>query len=741
MIRIFYYSSLALLLVMFSACSSPKTTDEILEYRIDSVLKLMTLQEKIGQLAQLSSWGSENRPLNEDLSYIEEIKAGRVGSMLNVNGAEMTLKLQKIAVEESRLGIPILFAFDVVHGYKTIFPIPIALASTWDTALVRRASQIAADEATASGQHWTFAPMVDVSRDPRWGRIAESSGEDPFLTSAMSVAQIRGFQGEKLSDLNTMAACAKHFVAYGAAEGGRDYNTCEVSDRTLREIYFPPFKASVNEGVASIMMALNDLNGVPSSASKELKKILRNEWAYESVLISDWNSIGELVSQGKAINAADACLQAFEASIDIDMQGNIYANHLEHLVSSGKITENNIDKAVKRVLRLKFNLGLFDSPYQYCNRQRELETLLKPEFIEFSSRVAESAIVLLQNKNQVLPLETRYKNIAVIGPLANDKSNILGSWRALGDSSASVSILEGMRKNFPNSVIAYAPGCDILDSDRSGFDKALQIASKADVIVACLGESSPEINKTLSASDISIPEVQRELLTRLHGTGKPVVLVLINGRPIALERETQIADAIVEAWFPGTSTGNAVARVLKGEVNPSGKLPVSFPYSTGQIPVYYNHKKFGRTPLPNTREQAKYDDGPVDALYPFGYGLSYTTFDFSDLSIAKKELSTADSLHVRVTVANTGERDGTETVQLYIRDLFADVTRPVAELKGFRKVFIQVGRSVEVQFKVAISDLSFYNSRLENVIEPGEYELMVGNSSVSWEKTNFTVVK
>lgn len=723
----------------FTSCSKKMNTEEILNQKVDSVLRIMTLQEKVGQMAMLSSWGYENQPLNEDESYLEEIKAGRVGSMLNVNGAEQTAKLQKIAVEESRLGIPLIFAFDVIHGYKTIFPIPIALASTWDTAIVRQAAEVFATEATASGQHWTFAPIVDIARDPRWGRIAESSGEDPFLTSVMAIAYIKGFQGNNLADRNTMAACAKHFIAYGAAEGGRDYNTCEVSDRTLQEFFMPPFKAATDAHVASIMMALNDLNGLPSSANEILKKIIRDNWHYNSILISDWNSIGELVTQGRAASAYEAGLLAFNTSIDIDLQGNIYVNQLEKLQEKGLINEKDINNAVSRILKLKFKLGLFDDPYKYCNPKLEKETLLSQVNLQSARDIAAKSIVLLKNANHILPIKNEGLKIALIGPLAKDKSDIFGSWRALGDTNDAISIYSGLKNMLPKTEITYSMGCGIDDGDMSVFNNAVQLARKSDIIIAAMGERSPSVNKTLSTSDISLPGVQQDLLKELKKTGKPIILILLNGRPLALDWESKNMDAILEAWFPGTTTGDAVAQILTGKVNPSAKLPVSFPFSTGQIPVYYNHKKIGRTPLPNGDEQVKYDDGPEEALYPFGYGLSYTVFEYSDLTVANKYLRQSDTLNVRITVANTGNMDGAETVQLYIRDLVGSVTRPVAELKGFKKIYLQTGQSKEVQLRIAVTDLAFVNAEMKNNIEPGEFWVMVGNSSAHCVQDNFFV--
>lgn len=735
--------TIALIIFLFSllSCSNNKSEDEILKIKVDSVLSLMSLEEKIGQMAMLSSWGYQNQPLNDDESYIEEIKAGRVGSMLNVNGAAETRKLQKIAVDQSRLGIPLIFAFDVVHGYKTIFPIPIAQASSWDTTLVRTAAEIAAAEATSAGQHWTFAPIVDVSHDPRWGRIAETSGEDPFLTAAMAKAYISGFQGRNLKSNSTMAACAKHFVAYGAAEGGRDYNTCEVSDRTLHEVYIPPFKAAVDENVCAIMMALNDLNGTPSSSSTELKKIIRNGWNYQSVLISDWNSIGELVTQGRAASAEEAGLLAFNTSIDIDLQGNIYINHLENLIKKGMISKKDIDDAVRRILTLKYKLGLFEDPYRYCNTQIEEETLFKKSHVKFASTISEQSIVLLQNKDNILPVLKKDVRAAVIGPLAMNKTDILGSWRALGDTSQTQSFYNGLKRHLPNAKILYARGCDIFGTDRSGFENAVNIALKSDIVFVAMGEASPSVNKTLSTSDISLPGVQRELLKELRKTGKPIVLVLINGRPIALDWESKNVNAIIEAWFPGSTTGDAIAKIITGEVNPCAKLPVSFPYTTGQIPVYYNHKKIGRTPLPNQEQKAKYDDGPEEALFPFGYGLSYTTFEYSDLKVVHDELKLSDTLCVRITVANTGNRNGSEIVQLYVRDLTASVTRPISELKGFRKVHLETGMSKELQFKIPVYELAFINSELEKTVEAGKFNVMVGSSSVHYLKDSFSVTR
>ena len=730
--------SIVLFVFLFS-CSKPKDAEEYLNFRVDSVLSLMSLNEKIGQMAMLSSWGQENQPLNDDESYIEEIKAGRVGSMININGAKLTYSLQKIAVEESRLGIPLIFGFDVVHGYKTIFPIPIALSSTWNTPAVKTSAQIAAEEATAGGQHWTFAPMVDIARDPRWGRIAESPGEDPFLASEMAIAQIQGFQGTNLSSNKTIAACAKHFVAYGAAEGGRDYNTCEISDRTLHEIYLPPFKASAKNGVASIMMALNDLNGVPSSSSEELKNIIRKEWNYQSLLVSDWNSIGELVSQGRATSAEEAGHLAVKTSIDIDLQGNIYMNHLQKLVEQGVLQEKTIDQSVRRILKLKFKLGLFDNPYQYCNQEKEKETLLKESFKDIATNIATESIVLLKNEKNILPIRNKNIDVAIIGPLAKNKTDVLGPWRALGDSSDAICAYDGIKKHLPSAQIRYAKGCGIEGLDKSGFKYAIEHAKSSDIIIAVMGESSPLVNKTLSASDISLPGVQQDLLKEIKALGKPIILILLNGRPLSLEWEVSHIDAIVEAWFPGTMTGEAIGRIISGKVSPSGKLPVSLPYSTGQIPIYYNHKKFGRTPLPNSREQLKYDDGPVEALFPFGYGLSYTQFEYSDLTIIKSELGMNDTLKARVTVANTGEFDAMEVVQLYTRDLTGSTTRPIKELKGFHKVFIDSGQSTEVQFSVPVSSLAFYNIDQKFIVEPGEFTLMVGPSSIEYLVKNFSV--
>jgi beta-glucosidase len=728
---------LILLAFYLASCKQP-SNDEIIRGKVDSVLSKMTLEEKIGQMAQLSSWGAENQPLNTDQSYIEEVKAGRVGSILNVTGSELTRKVQEVAIKESRLGIPLIFGYDVVHGYKTIFPIPLAQASSWDTASVRQAARIAAIEASAAGQNWTYAPMVDITRDPRWGRIAEGFGEDVFLTKKMAIAQIEGFQGNDLSANNTIAACAKHFVAYGAAEGGRDYNTCEVSDRTLNEIYLPPFKVCADYKVASIMIALNDLNGIPSSSSEYLGKILRKDWKYNGVVISDWNSIGELVPQGRAIDANDACKLAIQASIDMDMQGNIYVNQLKELVDEGKISKKQIDDAVRRILTLKFKLGLFDNPYKYCDKEREQKSMLTPENIEMARKMADYSIVLLKNKNALLPLSTETnQRIAVIGPLGDNNSDILGSWRAQGNPENAITLLQGLKSEFKNAQIRYTQGCNISGTDISGFAEAIAVAKSSDIIIAAMGEKSPEINKTQSSSDISLPGMQRELLMELKKTGKPIILVLMNGRPLALNWESENIDAIVEAWFPGIMAGPAITDILSGKYNPSGKLPISFPYVTGQIPVYYNHKMFGRTPLPNVRTTDKYDDAPEEALYPFGYGLSYTNFEYSALKLNKKEISSKDTLLVRVTVANTGNYNGSEVVQLYIRDLIASVTRPVKELKGFKKVYIERGNSVEVIFKITASDLAFYDDHMNYTSEPGEFVVMLGTSSAQCIQDTF----
>jgi beta-glucosidase len=702
----------------------------IIDLKVDSVLALMTLEEKIGQMNQLSGYGELTGPVTEQHQYVEAVKSGMVGSMLNINGVEYTRRLQEINLTETRLGIPLLFGYDVIHGYKTIFPVPLAEACSWDFEAIEKSARIAAIEASAAGQNWTFAPVVDISRDPRWGRIVESAGEDPYLGSQIAIARIKGFQGDDLSDPSTIAACAKHYAAYGAIEGGRDYNTADISNRTLYEIYLPPFKASVDAGTATFMTAFNELNGVPATSNEMLKKILRDEWQYSGVLVSDWNSIGELVIHGIAKDKQEAAILAMRTGIDIDMQGNIYNEHLLQLIEQETISEKEIDEAVRRIIKLKFQLGLFDDPYRYCNEQREKNLLLCNEHRWAARDMARKSIVLLKNGNSLLPLKPDLSSLAIIGPLANNIKDVLGSWHGCGDTNDAVSLLQGIKDHsLTKTKILYTKGCDVQNDNRTGFKDAVTIAKRSDVVILAMGESSDMTGEARSRSFIGLPGIQLELIKEIKKTGKPIILVLMNGRPLSISWEKENLDCILETWFAGTEAGNAIADVLFGDYNPSGKLVVSFPYNTGQIPVYYNHKTTGR---PGSQEQyfsSKYIDAPVECIFPFGFGLSYTKFEYSQLSLSDNKMKASDTIEISITIKNTGLYDGEETVQLYICDLFASVTRPVKELKGFQKVFLIAGEEKSLKFKISACDLSFYDINMNYRAEPGEFKIMVGTNS------------
>ena len=690
------------------------------EERVEDLLRRMTLEEKIGQMCQYSGFSREL----EDL-----VKRGLVGSLLNVVGVEEVNRVQEIAVKESRLGIPLLLGLDVIHGYKTIFPIPLALASTWDPEVVRRAAEIAAREAAAEGIRWTFAPMVDIARDPRWGRIAEGFGEDPYLASVMAWAAVKGFQGDDLSSPDTILACAKHYVAYGAAEGGRDYNTVDISERTLREVYLPPFKAAVAAGVGTIMSAFNDLNGVPATANEyTLTTILRGEWGFQGFVVSDWNAIGELVVHGIAADGAEAAKLAVTAGVDMDMQGDVYRKHLLRLVREGVVPEERIDEAVRRILTLKFRLGLFENPYADPERARRVVKCR--EHLEYALEAARKAIVLVKNDG-VLPLRKDLRRLAVIGPLADDREAPLGCWHCLGDPRDVVTVLEGIRRRVsPGTEVLYARGCDILSEDRSGFKEAVEAAEKADVVVAVMGERSGLIwfdkgrqftsGEGVDRPDLRLPGVQGELIRELHKVGKPIVLVLVNGRPLAIGDVLPYVNAVVEAWYPGEEGGTAVADVLFGDYNPGGRLPITFPRSVGQVPIYYSRK-------PSSFHNYIYLESKP--LFPFGHGLSYTRFEYRDLRVEPQEVRAGGVISVTVAVRNVGDVEGDEVVQLYVAREHASVARPVMELKGFKRVTLKPGEEKLVIFRLPTELLAFYDRHMRLVIEPGEYKVMIGRSA------------
>ncbi len=722
---------------------------------VDSLLSQMTVEEKLGQLTQYTGRWTVTGP-SVPQGGEEDLRAGRIGSFLNITGAAVTRDIQRIAVEESRLGIPLLFGQDVIHGFRTIFPVPLAEAATWNPALVEQAARIAAREAAAAGIHWTFAPMVDVARDARWGRIVEGSGEDPYLGSVMAAARVRGFQGDDLRDPSTILATAKHFVAYGAAEAGRDYNTVDLSERTLREVYLPPFKAAVDAGVQTVMTAFNEIGGEPATASHRLfTDLLRDEWGFDGFVVSDYTAVWELLHHGIAADSADAGRQALMAGVDMSMVDGIYIRTLPPLVASGVLPMSVVDEATRRVLRAKVRLGLFEDPYRYNDPEREAATLLAPEHRAAAREVARQAIVLLKNDGNVLPLSRDLRSLAVIGALAADSVSALGSWAALGRAEETISILAGIRQAVPQTRVLYAPGyppargsfdeivAAMLSEDTRGFDEAVRIAREADAVVLVLGEHREMTGEAASRATLDLPGAQEELARRvLDAAGdKPVVVLLTNGRPLAIPFLAEHAPALLETWYLGTEMGPAVADVLFGEVNPSGKLPVTFPRTAGQEPLYYNHKPTGRPPQAGQKYTSRYLDVPWTPLYPFGFGLSYTTFAYDHLRLSTDRIPRDGTLTVQVDVTNTGDRAGTEVVQLYVRDEVASVTRPVKALRGFERVHLQPGQTRTVTFTLGSEDLALYDLHMQRVVEPGFFTVYVGPSSAEGLQARFEVVE
>jgi beta-glucosidase len=705
---------------------------------LDSLLARMTLEEKLGQLNQPGGPGNDTGPAAR-AGTEADIRAGRIGSFLGVSGAAETRELQRVAVEQTRLGIPLLFANDVIHGFRTIFPVPLAEASSWDPAAVERSARIAATEATASGVTWTYAPMVDIARDPRWGRVVEGSGEDPYLGAAMAAARVRGFQGADLAADNTLLATAKHFAAYGAAEGGRDYNTADVSQRTLYETYLPPFEAAVRAGVQSVMAAFNEIAGVPMHANRELiRGVLRDTWGFEGVLVSDYTGVLELQRHGVAADSAAAGVIALEAGVDVDMVSSIYLNQLARLVRAGVIRESLVDQAVRRVLRAKYLLGLFADPYRYSDPAREQARIFTPEHQTAAREMARESIVLLKNSGAVLPLAKTIRSLAVIGPLAIDSASSLGSWSAAGRPADAITILEGIRRALPAGTrVGYARGADVASDDTTGFAEAERAAREADAVVLVLGESRDMSGEARNRSSLDLPGVQQRLAARVLAAGKPLVVVLMNGRPLSTPWLEANVPAILETWYLGVQTGPAVADVLFGDYNPGGKLPISVPRTVGQVPIYYNHKNTGRPPDPRENYTSKYLDLPSTPLYPFGYGLSYTTFAYGEPRLSAARIRAADSIIVSVDVTNTGRVTGDEVVQLYLRDDVATITRPVKELRGFRRITLEPGESRTVAFVLHSSDLSFYGPDLRRIVEPGTFTVFVGTSSAAVREAHF----
>jgi beta-glucosidase len=749
--------ALALSLAFIPGAGAQGLVNPATEKRIDDLLARMTLEEKVGQLNQYSSsldlTGPAASPGNQKAAY-EQVRTGLVGSLINVTGAEATRKAQQLALEGSRLKVPLIFGLDVIHGYRTMFPVPLGEAASWDPEAIERSARIAATEAAAAGVHWTFAPMVDICRDARWGRIMEGAGEDPYLGAQVAAARVRGFQGKDLAALDTIAACAKHYAAYGFAEAGRDYNTVDISEQTLRNVVLPPFKAAAEAGVATFMNSFNEIAGIPSTGNPHLQRdILKGEWAFPGFVVSDWGSIGEMIAHGYAENLAQAAQQAITAGSDMDMEARAYVTHLAELVKAGKMNEKLVDEAVRRVLRVKFALGLFDDPYRYCDPAREKQALADPSHAAHARDVARKSIVLLKNEGGLLPLGKGVKTIAVVGPLAADKDSPLGNWRAQAVTGSAVSLLEGIQASLPPTTrVVHAEGVKLVTgvrnfgarltydtTDRSGIPGAVEAARSADVVVAAVGEDAFQSGEGRSQADIGFKGLQEELLKAVFEANRKLVVVVMSGRPLTLGWTAENAPAILEAWLGGSQAGHAIADVLFGDYNPSGKLPVAFPRVVGQLPMTYARKSTGRPGPDPGVTWSSYTDVPNDPLYPFGFGLSYTTFAYSEPKLSAAEIGRDGSLQVTATVTNTGRRAGVEVVQLYVRDLVGSVTRPIKELKGFQKVELQPGESREVSFSLRPSDLAFYTAAGRWEAEPGAFKVYVGGSSRDVKEAGVTL--
>jgi len=718
---------------------------------VQKLLSEMTLAEKIGQLNQITGRAAATGPLTDRPEELELVRKGLVGSMLNMVSAERTRQMQEVAVRESRLGIPLLFAFDVVHGYKTIFPIPLAEAASFDLARIELGARIAATEAAAAGLHWTFAPMVDIGRDARWGRVMEGAGEDTYYGELVARARVKGFQGDDLSRPDTLLACAKHFAGYGASEAGRDYNTVDMSERTLRQVYLPPFQAAAEAGVATFMTSFNEIAGVPSTGNPFLtRQILRQDWGYEGLVVSDWGSVGEMANHGVAATLADTAATALKAGVDMDMESDAYVSHLESLVETGRVSEALIEEAAGRVLMAKYKAGLLDDPFRYADAAREKKVTLHPEHRKAARDMAKRSIVLLKNQGALLPLGDEHKTVAVIGPLANAPADMLGNWSAGGEPGPVVTYLEGIRQRAGQGVeVVHAQGVSIggpvnepgwsgavidrgpvTKDDDELIAEAIKVAQGADVVLAALGEAAYMSGEAKSRTEINLPGRQSDLLEALVETGTPVVLLVSSGRPLTLSWAAETVPAIVQTWFLGTEAGHALADVVFGDYNPSAKLPMSFPRRVGQLPLYYNEKATGR---PNRGDGnlwvTRFMDVPNTPLYPFGFGLSYTNFAYADLEVDVSGVADKTQITVSFQLSNTGKRAGEEVAQLYLRDVVASVTRPVRELKRFAKVALQPGETQSVSWVLTPEDLAFWDASMNWVVEPGAFEVMVGASS------------
>jgi beta-glucosidase len=727
--------SACILLIFNSIINTTFAQKKSVDQKVDSVLSLMTLEEKVGQLNQYNDDWYATGPLTLKDDMAGQIRAGKVGSLLNTMGTARTRAWQEVAMQ-SRLKIPLLFGQDVIHGYKSTMPIPLAEACSWDMSTIELSEHVAATEAAACGIHWTFAPMVDIARDPRWGRVMEGAGEDPYLGAKIAFARVKGFQGDTPGAVNSLMACAKHYAAYGAAIGGRDYNSVDMSTRLLWEVYLPPFKAAVDAGAGTFMTSFNDINGVPSTGNSYLlREILKSKWNFKGFVVSDWGSIGEMVNHGTVKDGYQAALSAITAGCDMDMESRDYLDYLPKLVQEGKVQMSVIDDAVRRILKKKFELGLFDDPYKFCDPEREQTELYNPYHAEVARDMARKSIVLLKNDKNILPLSKDIKTIAFIGPLVIAVKQNKGFWDndiPGVDSNFIVTQWEGLENKVgKNTKLLYAKGCDIEGTNTSGFADAVNVAKQADVVILSIGERRDMSGEAKSRSDISIPGVQEELVKAIVATGKPVVVLINAGRPLVFNYTADNATAILYTWWLGCEAGDAIADVLFGDYNPSAKLTMTFPRSVGQVPIYYSHFNTGR-PAQNDQDilyRSAYIDLSIYPKYEFGYGMSYTTFEYSNLQLDKKQMTRDETIQVSVTITNTGKYDGEEIVQLYLRDVVGSIARPVKELKDFQKISLKAGESQTLKFIIDKEKLSFYNNQATWITEPGEFDLMIGASS------------
>jgi beta-glucosidase len=706
---------------------------------IEALIARMTLEEKLGQLVQIG--GGQGPVQGETTSAEDELRAGRVGSFLGVKGAETTARLQRIAVEETRLGIPVLFADDVIHGLRTIFPVPIAEAASFDPSLAERSARIAAIEAAAHGVHWTFAPMVDVARDPRWGRVVEGAGEDPFLGAAMAAARVRGFQGLDLAADDTVLATAKHFVAYGAAEGGRDYNVADISERSLHEVYLPPFRAAVDAGVASVMGGFNEIGGSPMHANEALiDGVLRGQWGFDGLVVSDYTAVRELIAHGVAESPEAAGVRALQAGVDVDMVDRIYIRDLPRAVRAGRLAEAEVDTAVRRVLRAKQRVGLFADPYRYSDPARERARTLTPDHRAAAREAARKSFVLLKNEGDVLPLSRELRSLAVIGPLADDGRAMLGSWQNIGRPEDVVTPLGAIRTALGGRV-THARGCGISEPDQSGFAQAVRAAREADAVLLCLGEAGDMSGEARSRTSLDLPGAQEALAGAVLATGKPVAVILFAGRPLSIPWLAENARAILLAWFPGVEAGPALADVIFGDHSPAGRLPITFPRNVGQVPIHYDHRNTGRPPSAADEYTSKYIDAPWTPLFPFGHGLSYTRFAYDRLRLSAARIGPRDSIEARVRVTNTGARDGDDVVQLYVRDDIASFTRPSLRLRGFERIHLRRRERRELSFTLGPADFACLDADMLPVVEPGAFTIFAGGSSANLIEARFEVTE